>query len=109
MDALALDATLLVVNSQGGFSSLWQVVEWGCVGDLVSLSIPECCIQHTKGNSATFCFGVCVLANSEQEVEGNVDQVCNGFSSCIWAQGLCLVAMCGEEVLSDFDWDGEFG
>ena len=79
MDALAFDSVLLVGHSNGGFGGCEKQGQGGGVWNEGAVRAPEGDVRDTEGNSVgTGGAGLGVFTDSQQVVEGDVNQISCG-------------------------------
>ena len=101
VDALAFDATLLVGDSHCGFSCSQELGQGGCCWDQVAIGVTEGDVLDSERDGAFLGGGFCVFTNTQEIIEGNVDEVSNGFPLGAGVACSCPELIVQEDGLSD--------
>ena len=98
VDALTLDAVLLVGNTESGLCRCKKGGKRGSVGDEATPRVPECDVSKAEGLSKPPLSArvLSVFSHPQQIVESNADEVCNGVGPGFVVLGIAGLA---EDVL----------
>lgn len=107
VDALTFSTILLVGDFEGAFSGLQESFQTGSVGDSMSCLVSDCDVAEPECDSEFLAGGGLfgVLANSQEIVESNIDEVSNGLEFC-FVLSLFLLGLL-QKMNCDGDGDGQ--